>query len=249
MSLEDPFFVVKDEVLKAFTKTQGLYDCWKSVQDGTEYRSAEELETAATELKNSLRSIEWDLEDLEDTVKIVEKNPTKFRINGAELAIRKGFIESTKAEVNAMKAKITAAKNSDLNGRLNSPGHVSGPNSTKYSRVPNTDDSPNREHISGSGMMDQQNQLLLAQEDKLDLMGESMGSIRNMSSQIAVELDEQAVMLDEFGDEIEHAESRLDNTVKKMGKILRLTNDRRQLMAIGTISSAILVLLILLFVL
>ena len=53
-------------------------------------RSAEELETAATELKNSLRSIEWDLEDLEDTVKIVEKNPTKFRINGAELAIRKG---------------------------------------------------------------------------------------------------------------------------------------------------------------
>ncbi len=56
-------------------------------------------------------------------------------------------------------------------------------------------------------------------------------------------------MLDEFGDEIEHAESRLDNTVKKMSKILRLTNDRRQLMAIGTISSAILVLLILLFVL
>ena len=51
--------------------------------------------------------------------------------------------------------------------------------------------SPCREHISGSGMMDQQNQLLLAQEDKLDLMGESMGNIRNMSSQIAVELDEQ----------------------------------------------------------
>ena len=43
-----------------------------------------------------------------------------------------------------MKAKITAAKNTDLNGRLNSPGHVAGPNSTKYSRVPNTDDSPHR---------------------------------------------------------------------------------------------------------
>ena len=45
-----------------------------------------------------------------------------------------------------MKAKITAAKNSDVNGRLNSPGHMSGPNSTKYSRVPNTDDSPHRKH-------------------------------------------------------------------------------------------------------
>ena len=44
-------------------------------------------------------------------------------------------------------------------------------------------------------MMDQQNQLLLAQEDKLDLMGESMGNIRNMSSQIAVELDEQGCFI------------------------------------------------------
>lgn len=33
-------------------------------------------------------------------------------------------------------------------------------------------------------------------------------------------------MLDEFGAEIEHAESRLDNTVKKMAKILKLSNGK-----------------------
>ena len=35
------------------------------------FRSLEEQEWSATELKNSLRSIEWDLEDLEDTVQVL----------------------------------------------------------------------------------------------------------------------------------------------------------------------------------
>ena len=34
------------------------------------YRTPEEQEWTATELKNSLRSIEWDVEDLEDTIQV-----------------------------------------------------------------------------------------------------------------------------------------------------------------------------------
>ena len=68
-------------------------------------RSAEEQEWAATELRNSLRSIEWDLEDLDDTVQIVEKNPAKFRIDTNDLAARKAFIKQTKDEVEQMKQK------------------------------------------------------------------------------------------------------------------------------------------------
>lgn len=90
MALEDPFFVVKDEVLKALLKTRDLFESWRLGQeclasenggDGAFLRTAEEQEWATTELRNSLRSIEWDLEDLDDTVQIVEKNPAKFRID------------------------------------------------------------------------------------------------------------------------------------------------------------------------
>ena len=59
------------EVLKALLKTRALYDQWRLSEDGAEYRSAEEREWSATELRNALRSIEWDLEDLDDTVQIV----------------------------------------------------------------------------------------------------------------------------------------------------------------------------------
>ena len=58
------------EVLKALTKTRGLYERWRLGEDGAEFRTAEEQEWTATELKNSLRSIEWDVEDLEDTIQV-----------------------------------------------------------------------------------------------------------------------------------------------------------------------------------
>ncbi|XP_023328820.1 syntaxin-6 [Eurytemora carolleeae] len=226
MSLEDPFFVVKDEVTKALEKTRDLFARWRGWgEGGAEHRSNEEEEWTITELKNSLRSIEWDLEDLEDTVQIVEKNPTKFRIDSGELAVRKGFIESTKEEVKQMKQQINSPEN-----------HVQlGVYIIIF-----------REYIVG---LEQQNLTIRRQEETIDMMSGSMGTIREMSHHISNELDEQAVMLDEFGAEIEHADSRLDATMKKMSKVLHLSNDRRQWMAIGTISSAIILVLLLLFVL
>jgi len=247
MSLEDPFFVVKDEVMKALTKTRGLYDRWKGGEEGREFRTLEEQEWSATELKNSLRSIEWDLEDLEDTVQIVEKNPTKFRIDGAELAVRKGFIDTTREEVKLMKEKITnpGTKSERLSIEGTSPPtQHSTMGTNKYSRLSSVADSPHREFIVG---LDQQQQTIRQQDETMDLMVDSMGNIRSMSENIANELDEQAVMLDDFGTEIEHADSRLDATMKKMAKVLHLSDDRRQWMAIGALSSAMVVVLFLIF--
>merc|ERR1719429_792306 len=95
------------EVLKALLKTRDLYERWRIGDEGIELRSAEEQEWSTTELRNSLRSIEWDLEDLDDTVQIVEKNPAKFRIDSSELLVRKSFIQQTRDEVNQMKERVS----------------------------------------------------------------------------------------------------------------------------------------------
>lgn len=64
-------------------KTRGLYGRWTDYQlnvtvatpngvgPGGLPVSKEELEWTTTELRNALRSIEWDLEDLEDTINIL----------------------------------------------------------------------------------------------------------------------------------------------------------------------------------
>lgn len=57
-------------------------------------------------------------------------------------------------------------------------------------------------------------------------------------------------MLDEFGNELDATDSKLDATMRKMGKVLNLSNnDRRQWMAILALSVLLLVVIILFIIL
>ncbi|CDQ92766.1 unnamed protein product [Oncorhynchus mykiss] len=71
MSMEDPFFVVKCEVQKAVNTSQGLYQRWSELLQDPSGTSKEEVDWTTNELRNSLRSIEWDLEDLDETINIL----------------------------------------------------------------------------------------------------------------------------------------------------------------------------------
>ena len=72
----------------------------------------------------------------------------------------------------------------------------------------------------------QQEQLVLHQDSQLSQMSQSVGTLRNVSTAIGSELDEQAVMLDEFGAEIEQAETKLDATMRKMVSSRHITSFR-----------------------
>lgn len=261
MTLEDPFFVVKDEVCKALNKTRGLYQRWGELQEeGTIVTSKEQLDWTNTELRNALRSIEWDLEDLEETIGIVEKNPRKFKIDGGELAARRTFIEHTKEEVKSMKERLNLTKKDrdvtarqipeevpvDDNSPLKMPQVVTH-GATRYSRLVNEAESPNSEFIERT--LAQQQMIMNQQDGQLDQIASSMGTLKNMSRQIGQEVDEQAVMLDDFGHEMENTQSKMENTLSKMAKVMHLSNDRRQWAAIGALSGVLAVVLILFFVL
>jgi len=252
MTLEDPFFVVKDEVFKALNKTRGLYQRWIELQEDSLCITKDEIDWTNTELKNSLRSIEWDLEDLEDTIDIVEKNPSKFKLDNKELTVRKNFIDSTREEVKLMKDKINMNRGRDRDKTARQPlldqspvrvlsSHSHG--TTKYSKLENELDSPNR---FLSDTLATQNYMTRQQDEQLEAIGDSLSSLKTVSRHIAVEIDEQAGMLDEFGTEMEHTESKLDVTMKKLAKAMHMSNDRRQWTAI-IILSVILVIVILLF--
>ncbi|XP_063374135.1 uncharacterized protein LOC134661853 [Cydia amplana] len=121
MTMEDPFYVVKDEVFKALNKTRGLYLRWQEISKAPVAPNSPEVEWTSTELRNALRSIEWDLEDLEDTISIVEKNSSKFKIDNKEISDRRTFIEATKQEVKVMKGKMSLNRNRDADGTAREP--------------------------------------------------------------------------------------------------------------------------------
>nr|KAF6316626.1 hypothetical protein mPipKuh1_016855 [Pipistrellus kuhlii] len=95
-----------------------------------------------------------------------------------------------------------------------------------------------------------QQQLIVEQQDEqLELVSGSIGVLKNMSQRIGGELEEQAVMLDDFSHELESTHSRLDNVMKKLAKVSHMTSDRRQWCAIAVLFAVLLVVLLLFLVL
>lgn len=204
-------------MFKALNKTRGLYLRWRELGPN----SGAEVEWTTTELRNSLRSIEWDLEDLEDTIAIVEKNPNKFKIDNKELSIRRHFIDATRDEVKSMKDKMSINRNRDrditareplldnnntatslTNSVLNSAANMAARHSgTKYSKLENSLDSPahyargidSPSHKFVGEQVATQKNMIQNQDEQLDVISDSIGTLKTVSRQIGMELDEQAV--------------------------------------------------------
>ncbi|XP_074987613.1 syntaxin-6 isoform X4 [Caretta caretta] len=208
MSMEDPFFVVKGEVQKAVNTAQGLFQRWTELLQDPSTATREEIDWTTNELRNNLRSIEWDLEDLDETISIVEANPRKFNLDATELGVRKAFITSTRQVVRALLGE--------------SGGQSWSSGSDKYGGLDRELQLANSHFIEEQQA---QQQLIVEQQDEqLELVSGSIGVLKNMSQRIGGELEEQAVMLDDFSHELDNTQSRLDNVMKKLAKVSHMTS-------------------------
>ncbi|XP_078387463.1 syntaxin-10 [Cetorhinus maximus] len=251
MSLEDPFFVVKGEVQKAVNTARGLYQRWCELLEDTHSVSKEEYDWTTNELRNSLRSIEWDLEDLDETIGIVESNPRKFKIETAELQERKAFVVKTRQTVKEMKDHISSPSAVAYGERRNRQSLLGGVEQHKpmdrYRHLDQELENVNLQYIEEQRV--QQRLIMEQQDDQLELVLGSSAVLKNMSERIGDELEEQAVMLDEFSHEMDNTHSRLDNTLKKLAKVSHMTSARRQWCVIVVLLVILVLVLILFFTL
>lgn len=109
---------------------------------------------------------------------------------------------------------------------------------TKYSKLENALDIDSPSHYGGGNSLDSpghryvgetvsiQQRMIQGQDEQLDMISDSIGTLKTVSRQIGVELDEQAVMLDDFGNEFDTTESKLDTTMKKVAKVLHMNNGK-----------------------
>ncbi|XP_031732922.1 syntaxin-10 isoform X1 [Anarrhichthys ocellatus] len=251
MSTEDPFFVVKGEVQKALSRARALFDRWEELlQDGAQV-SRDELDWSANELRNCLRAIDWDLEDLSETISIVESNPGKFRLGDEELQERRGFVERTRESVQDMKDQLSSpsavAQAEKKNREVGSCALLTSSGQDRSTGLEAHLVSANSRYIQDQ--QEQQQLIVQEQDEQLELVSGSIRVLKDMSGRIGDELDEQAVMLGDFGDEMDQTSSRMDSVLKKLEKVSHMTSSRRQWCAIGVLVVVMIVVLILFFAL
>ncbi|KAG7491440.1 hypothetical protein MATL_G00003730 [Megalops atlanticus] len=247
MSLEDPFFVVKGEVQKALSRARGLMERWEELlQEGTPV-SRDELDWSTNELRNCLRAIDWDLEDLHETISIVEANPGKFRLGENELQERRDFVERTRQSVQEMKEQLSSPTAVAQREKKSRQALLGATGQDRHAGLEPHLVSANSRYIQEQ--QEQQQLIMQDQDEQLELVSGSIRVLKDMSSRIGDELDEQSVMLGEFSEEMDQTGSRMDSVLKKMEKVSLMTNSRRQWCAIGVLVVIMIVVLILFFAL
>merc|ERR1719224_312592 len=99
--MQDPYFAVKEEVEHSTQVVFDLHKRWIELSDSS--RKSDEFEWTSSELLSGLRSIEWDLQDMEDMVSIAEGNRQKFSLDETDIQARRDFIESTRQQISSMR--------------------------------------------------------------------------------------------------------------------------------------------------
>uniref|UniRef100_A0AC11ET43 Uncharacterized protein n=1 Tax=Ovis aries TaxID=9940 RepID=A0AC11ET43_SHEEP len=224
MSLEDPFFVVRGEVQKAVNTARGLYQRWCELLQESAVVGREELDWTTNELRNGLRSIEWDLEDLEETIDILGANPGKFKLPAGDLQERKVFVQRMRESVQEMKDHMVSPAAVAFMERNNREMLTGKPATLKSSSV-----LLDASVVSTTScyIEEQQatQQLILDQQDQqLEMVSGSISVLKHMSGRVGEELDEQGIMLDAFAQEMDHTQSRMDGVLRKMAKISHMTS-------------------------
>jgi len=237
MSIEDPYFVVRDEVARAVEACERRTAEWRKIMDGTS--TSVKARNITSDLRSAVRSAEWDLEDLEESVKVVENNPSRFGISEGELHDRKNFIVRIRNSLADMKSELEAP---DVNERLlamdSSPHVTINVNNSRYGN--------SNPAFRDSGHS-QQAQLLQEQDGQLELVSNNVHVLNQISRAIGDELDDQGQLLDNLGNEIDSAQSRMNAALSKIQRVTRLSTDRRQWAAIAGLAFLIIILFIVLF--
>lgn len=95
----DPFNIVKEELKKTVNKTKSLIESFNVLSNGKGSSNIYDDPTRVkllADIRTNLKSINWDIQDLDETIKIASKNPAKFNLSNNDIETRRQFITHTR---------------------------------------------------------------------------------------------------------------------------------------------------------
>jgi len=246
--MQDPFHLVKEDVQQTLKEANALYEHWKNLLTNTNTAENKEFIWVQKELENKIQNIVDDLDDLDETIEIVEKNIQKYELEDDEIQIRKSFIAVTRKRVksikdeikdNNTKSKIERDNRSILMARKEETKITQSGN--KYSKLDNDNLRDNNDFINENN---EQQKLIMAEQDiALDTIGDHIQVIKVMSGDIGNELENQSKIMDEVDYRAGDLDTKLRATQKRLNTLIKKTKGYFSYCAIGALLILLVVLL------
>ncbi|KAJ1884171.1 Syntaxin-6, partial [Kickxella alabastrina] len=105
--MSDPFIIVQDDVVSSFEQAKPLLASWQRLN--TKRRSPQEeneFQFMTDELHSSLKSIDTDLDDLQETIAVASDFPEDYGLSPAKLAERQKFVTTKQRAIEDMRRTL-----------------------------------------------------------------------------------------------------------------------------------------------
>lgn len=243
----DPYHEVQREIQSSLQSASTLRSSFLRIRslarDGSE-----ELVLARNELKAMLAALYTDLEDLEESVKMVEDTgPRYFGLDDAEVSERRKYVGHVRREIEGMRA--------DVEGRnLSSGGKSPSTPLQPQSSLPSGSRSP-LQSVPGSqsGEPDdeqakwahEEQQLLIQEQDRaMDSISGTLNTLAQQAGLMGHEIGEHVEMLDDLEANVDRTDSKLLNAMRRMKKFVRDTEETKSGWCITILIIVLIVLLL-----
>jgi syntaxin 6 len=230
MSLEDPFFMVKNEVVQSVSQVIGLHKKWQDLHNNSSTYGNSEYSWTLNHLKENIKTIHWDLEDLGETIETVESNPYKYNISLIEINARKQFIHETKTTIDKISADIN--NGSKAKAAAFSRMELLESKSNKYEKLDRELENQNQNVIADHQL--RRKMELEDQDQNLEKVGETVITLKHLGEEIGRELDSQNILLEDLDQKVSSTGTQLSKVTKKIDEILQMS-DKYQLIIIVTL--------------
>ena len=191
-----------------------------------------------------LKQIEWDIQELEEVMEQVKASPGDYNLLEGDVIKRQTRVEQMSLKLSRLRKSINSM---DLKNKLETPNEET-PLSRLTHDTTNLTETDNGSRLPNTGSTPwnhQQSQIIKEQDTQLDMIGESVNALKNMSHSIGEELQHQSNMLDDIGVDMNQAMGKTDQVLKRLAQVTHLDTEKRQWYAMIYLGVAIFVLLFL----
>ncbi|CAK5261868.1 unnamed protein product [Mycena citricolor] len=204
----DPYHAVQREISNSLQAATQLRASYVRIRNMAVREDNEEL----AQLKATLAALEADLEDLEESVKIVESTDARmFGLDDLEVQDRRRYVVQVRKEIDNMRAQVNSA----------SPLPQSQPSSRPHSPY------PERGEDHQEAWSRQEQQMMMQEQDRaMDSISGTLTTLAQQAGFMGQEILEHNEMLDDLERGVDRTDSKLDDAMNRMKRFMRQSEEK-----------------------
>ncbi|KAJ3905282.1 syntaxin 6, N-terminal-domain-containing protein [Lentinula edodes] len=220
----DPYHAVQQEIQSSLQTAGQLRASYVRIKNMARDDS-EELGWARSELKATLAALEADLEDLEDSVKIVESTgPRMFGLEESEVQERRRYVAYVRKEVENMRAELNTEHSTSSR---NLPSYSSSSQSHSGQNTPRIESGRDQDDDHQEAWAREEQQFMIQEQDRtIESIAGTLSTLAQQAGLIGQEIGEHNEMLDDLETGVDRTDSKLNDAMRKLRKFARDSEER-----------------------